>query len=123
MTWISRVCAPVAILFALLGTNATAQPRRVLLLHSFGPQFVPWTYYAARFREELVKQSPDKIDLYEASLESARFAQVEDQGPIIQYLRSLFAERELDLIVTIGAPAAQFVQRFRPQFFPSTRWS
>jgi signal transduction histidine kinase len=120
MTWVGRICLAIAILFALPSTGATAQTRRVLLLHSYGPQFVPWTYYAARFREELVKQSPEKIDLYEASLESARFAQVENQGPIIEYLRSLFAGRDLDLIVTIGAPAARFAQRFRQQFFPST---
>lgn len=72
MTWVSRVCIALAILFALVSTAATAQTRRVLLLHSYGPQFVPWTYYAARFREELFKQSPEKIDLYEASLESGR---------------------------------------------------
>jgi len=97
-----------------------AEPRRVLLLHSFGPQFVPWNFITSRFREELTKQSPEKIDLYETSLESARFAPTEDQAPIIGYLNSLFAERKLDLIVAMGAPAARFVQRFRPQFFPST---
>jgi hypothetical protein len=89
-------------------------------LHSFGPQFVPWTYFSGQFREALIKQSPNAIDLYEASLESAQYAQLEEQGPVIEYLRSLFAQRKLDLIVTMGAPAARFVQRYRPQFFPST---
>jgi hypothetical protein len=56
-------------------TPATAEPKRVLLLHSFGPQFVPWVFFAAQFREEPFKQSIDKIDLYEASLEAARFQQ------------------------------------------------
>jgi len=120
MSWLNRICAAAAILIALLTTNAAAEPQRVLLLHSFGPQFGPWNFYAARFRDELVKQSPNEIDLYEVSLQSARFVETEDQGPIIDYLRSLFAGRRLDLIVTIGAPAARFAQRFRPQFFPST---
>jgi hypothetical protein len=109
----------ILFLFALINP-ATAEPRRVLLLHSFGPQFVPWIYFSGQFRESLIKQSPNAIDLYEASLESARFAQLEEQGPVIEYLRSLLAERKLDLIVTMGAPAARFVQRYRPQFFPST---
>ena len=39
---------------------AAAEPKRVLLLHSFGPQFVPWAFFAGHFREELFKQSPDK---------------------------------------------------------------
>jgi signal transduction histidine kinase len=119
MSWFFRVLLAGIISFAALET-ASAEPQRVLLLHSFGPQFVPWTYFSGQFREALIKQSPNAIDLYEASLESARFAQLEEQGPLIGYLRSLFAERKLDLIVTMGAPAARFVQRYRPQFFPST---
>ena len=108
----------VALVIAL--GSAAAQTRRVLLLHSFGPNFVPWTFFSGQFREELIRQSPNAIDLYEASLESARFVQVEDQGPLVDYLHSLFATRKLDLIVTMGAPAARFVQQFRAQFFPST---
>jgi signal transduction histidine kinase len=117
--WFRQLWLATILLFVALGP-AVGQPRRVLLLHSFGPHFVPWTFFSGQFREELIKQSPYAIDLYEASLESARFAQLEDQGPIVDYLRRLFAERELDLIVTMGAPAARFVQRYRSQFFPST---
>ncbi|MGE3703061.1 MAG: ATP-binding protein [Hyphomicrobiaceae bacterium] len=107
------------LLLGAFGT-AAAEPRRVLLLHSFGPHFVPWIFFSGRFREELVKLSPEKIDLYEASLEAARFAGTEQQAPFVDYVRSLFADRKLDLIVTMGAPAARFALQFRPQFFPST---
>jgi signal transduction histidine kinase len=98
---------------------AAAEPKRVLLLHSFGPQFVPWVFFAGEFREELFKQSQDKIDLYEASLEGARFQQTDEQRPIVDYLAALFENRKLDLIVTIGAPATFFVQKYRARFFPS----
>jgi hypothetical protein len=108
------------VIFFVSASPATAQPKRVLLLHSFGPQFVPWTFFAARFREDLFKQSPHKIDLYEASLEGARFQQPDEQGPIADYLVALFGERKLDVIVTLGAPAAFFVQKYRARFFPST---
>lgn len=107
-------------IFLAAASPAAAQPKRVLLLHSLGPQFVPWTFFAAQFREELFKQSPHKIDLYEASLEGSRFQQVQEQGPIVDYLVTLFGERKLDVIVTLGAPAAFFVQKYRAQFFPST---
>jgi signal transduction histidine kinase len=99
---------------------AAAEPKRVLLLHSFGPQFVPWVFFAGQFREELFKQSPDKIDLYEASLEGSRFQEPEQQRPIVDYLTNLFGTRKLDLIVALGAPATFFVQKYRAQFFPST---
>jgi signal transduction histidine kinase len=114
-------CWLALILTALAVTSTSAaEPKRVLLLHSFGPQFAPWVFFAGQFREELFKLSPDKIDLYEASLEGARFQQPDEQGPIIEYLAALFGSRKLDLIVTIGAPAAIFVQKYRSQFFPST---
>jgi signal transduction histidine kinase len=119
MDFVGRFCLFLLLLLAL-ATAAAAQPKRVLLLHSFGPQFVPWVYFSGQFREELIKQSPYDIDLYETSLESSRFQQPEEQGPFVDYVRSLFAGRTLDLIVTMGAPATLFVQRYRPQFFPST---
>ena len=40
--------------------------------------------------------------------------------PYVEYLRALFAKRPLDLLVTIGAPAANFVQRHRQQLFTKT---
>jgi len=102
---------------------AAAEPKRVLLLHSFGPQFVPWVFFAGQFREELFRQMPGKIDLYEASLEGSRFQQPDEQRPIVDYLTTLFGTRNLDLIVTIGAPATFFVQKYRARFFPSHRTS
>src|SRR6266404_3440253 len=83
---------------------AAAEPKRVLLLHSFGPQFVPWAFFAGQFREELFKQSPDKIDLYEASLEGSRFQQPDEQGPIVDYLVFNYATRNLVQIVSLRAP-------------------
>jgi signal transduction histidine kinase len=116
----TRVWLALTMLIFAAISPAAAEPKRVLLLHSFGPQFVPWVFFAGQFREELFKQSPDKIDLYEASLEGSRFQQPDEQGPIVDYLEALFGTRKLDLIVTIGAPAALFAQKYRAQFFPST---
>ena len=121
MSWFSpaRVGGAILLLLAAL-EPAAAEPRRVLLLHSFGPHFEPWSAVAGRFREEVTKRLPNAIDLYEASLEMARIAQSPDEGPLVDYLRALFAGRNLDLVVAMGAPAARFFQKYRPQFFPST---
>jgi signal transduction histidine kinase len=115
-----RVWLTLVILVFGAVSHAAAEPKRVLLLHSFGPQFVPWVFIAGQLREELFKQSPDKIDLYEASLEGARFQQLEEQGPLVEYLTALFGSRKPDLIITIGVPAAKFAQKYRAQLFPST---
>ena len=42
------------------------------------------------------------------------------EPPFVDYLQALFAKRPLDLIVSIGAPAAAFVQRHREQLFTTT---
>jgi signal transduction histidine kinase len=108
----------VVLLLAMTGAVFSA-PKRVLLLHSFGRDFAPWNQYARAIREELVRQSPEPIDIFEASLATARFAD-DDEAPFVDYLRALFVTRKLDLIVTIAAPAAGFFQRYRRQLFPST---
>ena len=97
---------------------AAAQPKRILLLHSFGPNFGPWNVISARLREELRTQSPYTIDLYENSLQGDRFGEKANERPFLDYLNGLFQERGLDLIVAMGAPAARFALRNRPEFFP-----
>ena len=106
-----RIWLALTVLLFAATTTAAAEPKRVLILHSFGPQFVPWVFFSGQFREELFKLSPDKVDLYEASLEGARFQELDEQRPVIEYLTALFGSKKLDLIVTIGAPAAIFVQK------------
>ena len=107
--------------FLILGLfpAAAAEPRRVLMLHSFGLDFAPFGDVADKFREELVKQSREPIDFYDAALEAARFREVDGEGPFVDYLLALFSGRKLDLVVNIGAPAVHFAQRNRPRLFPS----
>lgn len=112
------VCATL-LFFATLAT-ATAEPKRVLLLHSFGPNFSPYREYVAKLRQDLVRQSQQPMDIYEVALATARFAEDEREGALVEYLSSLIAGRRLDLVMTIGAPAAGFLQRNRGQVFPST---
>jgi signal transduction histidine kinase len=92
----------------------------VILLHSFGREFRPWSEYAKGIRAELEGQSPWPLDIIEFSLPAARFSGDDTEQPFVEYLQALFAKHPLDLIVSIGAPAAAVVQRHRPQLFPAT---
>ena len=109
----------VLLLYATVSA-AASEPKRVLILDSFGRDFAPWSEYARDIREDVVRLSLEPIDLYEASLATARFAGDQQDGPFGDYLRALFADHQLDLVITIGAPAAAFVRRYRQQLFPST---
>jgi signal transduction histidine kinase len=107
-------------LFLVLITAGAAcsEPKRVLILNPFGSEFVPWSEYGKRFREELLRQTPEGVDLYDISLASARAREAEE-GPFADYLQALFAKKKLDLVVAISSPSIRFVQKYRQQLFAS----
>ena len=109
----------------LLGTSTPGQaadpePKRVLMLQSFGFRFKPWTDYAEILRSEMIKQSKAPIDFLDHSLVTARVDDDKALAPFVDYLQALYAEKAPDLIVALGAPAAEFVQRYRHRLFPKT---
>jgi signal transduction histidine kinase len=122
MRWIRRVCFGMMCLLMLAKSAAAADPDRVLLLHSFGPDFSPWNTITPPFREALRKLAPNPIDLYEASLQAERFGEspAREEGPFIDYLNALLAGREPRLVVAMGAPVTRFVLRNRARLFPSS---
>ena len=100
--------------------EASAEPKRVMILHSFGPRFKPWSDYAEAIRSEISRQSQRPVDYADQSLVSAGVSDEQSEAPFVNYLSALYAGRPLDLIVAIGAPAANFVQRHRQNLFPET---
>jgi signal transduction histidine kinase len=125
MTQGQRICAVAAIVCCAIQSLAclaalAAEPKQVVLLHSFGRDFKPWSEYARTIRMELTQQSPWPLDITEHSLVTARSPDEDPEVPFVEYLRALFAKRPPDIIVSIGAPAAAFVQRHRQQLFATT---
>jgi len=58
------------------------------------------------------------VDFHDHSLLEARYVDAELEEPCVDYLSALYASKLPDLIITVGAPAASFVQRHRPRLFP-----
>jgi signal transduction histidine kinase len=109
-----------AIALLLFAGVAAADTKRVMLLHSFGQDFKPWSEYGRTIRSELQRQSPWQLDITDHSLVTARSKNEDPEVPFVAYLQALSAEQQPDLIVSIGAPAAAFVQRHRQQLFADT---
>jgi signal transduction histidine kinase len=124
MTHDQRICCVTAIICVVQSFVCPAAPaveaKQVMLLHSFGRDFKPWSEYARTLRMELNQQSPWPLDITEHSLVNARSPDEDPEVPFVEYLRALFAQRSPDIIVSIGAPAAAFVQRRRQQLFATT---
>jgi len=115
----------ICVLAVLAGVTVAAEasePKRILLLHSYGRDFSPFSEFAQSFRAELNQQFKGPVDIYEFSLASARFANASlDLDRLFEeYLRALFHDYKLDLVVTIGAPAADFFHKYRQEFSPAT---
>jgi signal transduction histidine kinase len=103
-------------------SSSAAQPgaRQVLLLNSFERGSAVENLFAGSFRTELGKQSPESINVFEVSLQPALTADNPGVSPAVDYLLATFGGQRLDLVVTLGGPAAAFAQQHRQQLFPST---
>ena len=109
-----------ALLLAMLCQSQAGDPapKRVLMLHSFGLRFKPWTDHARIARSEITRQSQIPIDFQDHSLVDARQFNEKSEVSFVEYLHNLYEDRPPDLIIAFGAPAANFVQRHREKLFP-----
>src|SRR4051812_41881364 len=90
-----RVCSAATAVFLLVSplcdVASAAEPKRVMLLHSFGRDFKPWSEYARTIREELERQTKWPLDLIDQSLVTARLSGNDPEGPFAEYLGKLHA--------------------------------
>jgi hypothetical protein len=112
----------ILLLVAVLSLQVTAyaaQPaaKRVMILNSFGNDFRPWGAYARTIRSELSRQTRWPLDILDQLLVTARSSDENPEVPFVDYLTALYAKHPPDLIICIGAPAANFVQRQRNRLF------
>jgi signal transduction histidine kinase len=107
----------VAALFSATLSAATAEPKRVLLINSYGREFAPWNEYAGAIRSDLQDEWEGPLDIYELSLTTALMGQGERD--FANYLHTLFSDQRPDIIITTGAPAASFALQFRQSVLPS----
>ena len=120
MGWPRGAWMAATLLVFVAGNATAAEPKRVLLLHSFGWNFQAEDAFADYLRTDLAEKSPHPLDPYEVVLEIARFGDGERDEAFAGYLRGLFATHPPDLIITLVSPAARFIQRHRRDLFPST---
>ncbi len=114
------MCVAAAVILVVSIGGATAQPKSILLLHSFGPNFQQAVLWSNEIRNELNRLSPWPLDIQEHSLVTARYGDAAAEAKFVEYLGALYAQRPPDLIIAINAPAARFVQQHRAELYPAT---
>src|SRR5438132_578553 len=114
-------CALVAVFVLLTAVYAAgSEPKRVLVVHSFGSVAPPFTTHSIAFETELVEKMGKRVDLDEVSLDMARYADPNVQEALVEYLQKRQAHWQPDLVVPIGSPAGVFVEQYRDRLFPET---
>jgi signal transduction histidine kinase len=118
--WTFTAALAIALLLATLCQSQAAdqKPKLVLMLHSFGLRFKPWTDYAEAIRSEISRKSKTPVDYHDHSLLNARLGADKSDGQFVDYLDAVYSKNPPDLIIAIGAPAARFVQHYREVLFP-----
>jgi PAS domain S-box-containing protein len=114
------IWATVVILAWASVSGAQSEPRQVMLLYSYERDFASHNAFATMFRPELSRSFGAPIDFIEVSLQAARLNPNASEGSIAAELQSTLPRRRLDLVVSIGGPAAVFAQTYRKQLFPTT---
>jgi hypothetical protein len=107
---------------AFFGTRnaSAAEPKRVLLVQSFGSAATPFAARLLAFETELIAKMGDGLDLDEVSLDMARYADCDMQEATVNYLQKRQAKWQPDLVVPIGSSATIFVANYRDRLFPET---
>jgi len=105
------------LVLAPLSSHA-AEPKRILMLHSFGRATSPYDAVSSRFRDDMLDAWPGQVAFYDFALEAGRPAN-RNEASIIEAIRSRFADMKLDLVVAVGPPASHFYGKYREALFPS----
>jgi len=120
---LALTAVPVALLL-WVGERGAGAPagvaKRVLVLESYGRDFAPWNTFTPVFKAELAQQSPTPIEFYEASQGTFRGDPPQADVAFAEHLRALYGEHPPELVVPVGAGAAQFWWRQRAAVFPAT---
>jgi PAS domain S-box-containing protein len=98
--------------FAVFGA-AQANHSRILIVYTYRSNVVPYPAIASAFQTTLVRNFGDSVEFHEISLDYDRFPAPSMQADLADFLRKRFSGQKLDLIVSIGAPAAQFILQHR----------
>ena len=116
-TWLARA-AGLLLLALAPAMAAGAEAKRVLIVHSFGSTAPPFTTHSTAFQTTLTKEMGQLVDMDEVSLNMARYAQPDLEGPFVEFLQTRMRKWKPDLVVPIGSPAGRFVVKYRQQLFP-----
>ena len=116
-TWV-RFSLGLVLVLLVTSSAAGAEARRVLIVHSFGRATPPFAMQSTAFQTTLTKELGESVDMDEVSLDVASYGQPDLEEPFLEFLLARLSKWHPDLVIPIGAPAGQFVVKYRDRLFP-----
>ncbi len=99
---------------------AAASTKKVLILQSHVRGFEPHSSASGWFQQGLAEESPDVVEFFEFYLPPGSDVGSRGDAAFIRYLQSFQIDKNFDLVVSLGAPATDFLQENRARLFPRT---
>jgi PAS domain S-box-containing protein len=112
----------VSLLSLVFSASSATQtrPPNILILHTYRSTDVPFQSVASAFKTALARDFGKPLNFMEESLDSDTYRDKTTQAALAEFLQSQSAANPIDLVVPIGAPAAEFVIQNRKSAFSGT---
>ncbi len=107
----------MAVLCPLANAHAAEGPKQVLVLNSTRGDDQFSLVWARELPKLLAKDLGERVDFYVENVEFIRVPRPEYESWHLDFLRFKYAEKRLDLVVTIGEVAVNFMSRHRHKVF------
>src|SRR5512137_2764160 len=101
MTRWSGACIGLVLLNLAALSASAATPKRVLILDPFGRDVAPFSTAVSAFRTTLARVFREPEDIYDVSLDLARFAAAEGESLLAAFLEGRIKSQSVDLVVPI----------------------
>jgi len=111
----------LALLASVIAPAVADEPlRRVLVLLSERRELPGNAAFEESLRAALASAPSGPVEVYSESLDVARFSSPVDRQTQVDFLRRRYADKKLDLVITVGEPALEVVAKRNGQIFPAT---
>ncbi len=106
--WLACLFSGISLSSAALQTDRS----NVLVLSPFEPEWFNAGQLDAGLRSGLQSHSSSPVRIFNEYLDLLRFPEPDQQRKLAEYLKLKYADRKLNLIVCVSAPALSFLKQF-----------
>lgn len=98
----------------------SAETRRVVLLFDERVELPGMSRLDAEFVRTMRANSADPVEVYRDQMDLSRFGSETYKSSLRDFLRTKYADKKIDVVVAVMAPAFDFLSRYGTLIFPGT---